>query len=315
MNVRDFLSQSIASIASVLFAFFIGAVIIRLIGRDPAVAIFSMFSVSLGDYFGIGSTLNLAAVLLLTGLAALVSFKAGIWNLGMEGQLYIGGLVGTAIALTLPSYGGLILILAYLAGIVAGGLYSALAGLLKARLKVNEIVSTIMLNYIALLLVDLVAGGPLHEKGSAINVTPPIPSGLRMPQFPGSTIQPTILLAILVAVGLAFLVKKTKLGFEIRMMAGNDRAAKYVGLNMASKTVLVMFISGALAGFAGCFLVFGISYSVFDGISKSYGYLGIGVALLASLNSIASVISAFLFSILNVGAVGMQASIPPLISP
>jgi len=307
LNRDDALRGTTASVISVLGAFGIGSLIIASIGKNPSLALFAMFSGALGGYYGLGSTLNLGAVLMLTGLAAVVSFSAGIWNIGMEGQLYVGSLSSVIVAFGLPGIGVITLFLAFAIGAITGGLYSALAGVLKAKFKVNEIVSTIMLNYVALLLVDWVAGGPLHKAGSALNETPPIADQLKLPTFPGSTVQPTIIIAIVLGLAIAFLLKRTKVGFELRMMRGNYRAAEYTGVRTARQVILAMFLSGGLAGLAGCFLVFGSSYSVFDGISRSYGYLGIGVALLASLNPVVSVLSALLFAILDVGGITMQA--------
>jgi len=281
--------------------------LIALIGKDPFAAIYTIFTGAVGGYYSLGSTLNLTTILVLTGLAGTVAFLAGIWNIGMEGQLYIGALSGAITAFALPGIGVLAVPLAFIIGTLAGGLYAALAGALKAKLKVNEIVSTIMLNYIAVLLVDWVGAGPLHNPGAALNETPPIPTQLAIPSIPGTTIQPGIIIAILLCFGLFYILTRTKFGFELRMTGGNYRAAEYVGVRAVRQTVTTMFISGALSGLAGCFLLFGSSYSVFDGISKSYGYLGIGVALLASLNPIGAIFSAFLFSVLDTGGIVMQA--------
>lgn len=277
------------------------------LGKNPFTAIYTLFTGALGGYYSIGSTLNLTSILILTGLAGIVAFSAGIWNIGMEGQLYMGAIFSVIVVFALPNIGGIVVPIAFVVGALAGGLYSALAGALKAVFKVNEIVSTIMLNYVALLFSDWVGGGPLHNPGAALNETPPIPSQFVIPDIPGTTIHPSIIVSILISIGLALLLTRTKFGFELRMMGGNYRAAEYVGVRIVRQTVLTMFLSGALAGLAGTFLVFGSSYSVFLGFSKSYGYLGIGVALLASLNSIAGVLSAFLFAILNIGGVTMQA--------
>ncbi len=307
MSLARFRSRIIASILSVAIAFGIGSVIILLLGKDPVLAIATIFSGSLGNPSGLGSTLNLAAVLLLTGLAALMAFSGGIINVGMEGQLYVGGLAAVAVSIAAPEIGLVGIPLAILVGIIFGALYSIVPAVLKAGLSVNEIVTTLLLNFVALLFVDYMTGGPLHQPGSALPRTPPIPDGYRLPALPGSTVSTSIFVAILANAAIAYLLRRTKFGFEIRIMGGNLRAARYVGIGIARNTVVAMLISGALAGLAGSILALGTTFFWFAGVSKFYGYLGIGVALLAQLNPIVTIASAIFFAVLNQGGIVMQS--------
>ena len=300
-------SQIIAALVSVAIAFGIGAIIIVLLGKDPVQAIYSIFSGSLGNVNGLAGTFNLASVLLLTGLATLVAFSGGVFNIGMEGQLYIGGLAAVAASLSFPGLGLVGIPFACLVAMFFGALFAFVPAVLKAKLNVNEIVTTLLLNFIALLFVSYMTGGPLHQEGSALPRTPPIPAGYELPTLPGTTINVGIFVAILASVGVAFLLRRTRFGFEIRIMGGNLRAANYVGVGLARNTVLVMLISGALAGLSGAMLGLGSAYFWFEGVSKSYGYLGIGVALLAQLNPIVVIISAIFFAVLNQGGITMQS--------
>ena len=296
-----------SSVLAVCIALFITGIIVEALGKNPFLAIFSIFNGALGSYFQIISTANLTSVLLLTGLASAVAFTAGVFNIGMEGQLYIGALASVAVTFGLSSIGYLAFPLIFLAGIVAGGAYAAIAGYLKVKFKVNEVVSTLLLNYVALLLIDYITGGPLSQKNAGLNTTPPIPHKFELTTLFGSPLNVTLIISIIAAMGIAFVFSRTKFGFGLRIMGGNPRAGPFVGMKLRQNVILTMFFSGGLAGLAGTFLVLGQSYSLFVGISKSYGYMGIGVALLAQLNPIASIVSAFFFSILSVGGATMQS--------
>jgi len=238
----------------------------------------------------------------------MIAFSTGVFNVGMEGQLYLGALATVAATIVLNPYGFIALPLAAIVGMAMGALYALLPGSLKAKIGLNEIVSTLLLNYVALFLVDYFAAGPIHQQGAALNITVAVPVGLRLPTLGETTLNPAIAVAILASVGMAFLLYKTKFGFEARMMAGNIRSAKYIGVDIPRNITLSMVASGALAGLAGAMLVLGITYAWFAGASKFYGYLGIGVALLAQLNPIAIIFSAFFFSVLNEGGIAMQSA-------
>jgi simple sugar transport system permease protein len=271
-------------------------------------ALFTIFEGALGNADAIGRTLNLTAILLLTGLATMIAFTSGVFNVGMEGQLYLGALATVATVVALHSYGFIASPLAAVAGMAAGASYAFIPASLKAKVGLNEIVSTLLLNYVALFLVDYFAAGPIHQQGAALNITVAVPLSLRLPILGETSLNPSIVVAILASVGMAFLIYKTKFGFEARMMAGNIRSAKYIGVNIPRNIVLSMVASGALAGLAGSMLVLGITFAWFAGASKFYGYLGIGVALLANLNPIAIIFSAFFFSVLNEGGIAMQGA-------
>lgn len=295
-----------ASLISITAAFGIGSLLIVIYGHDPVAAIYAIFDGALGNSVGISHTLNLTAILLLTGLATLIAFSAGVWNIGMEGQLYIGGMVSIIAIFATAPFPAIALPLAVVAGFLGGGVYALVPGFLKVKFGVNEIVSTLLLNYVALSIVDYIAGGPLHQEGAALNRTIPIPPEFRLSGLSGSTLNLSIIVAIMVTGAVAFILKRTKFGFEIRMMGGNIRAARYSGVKIAHRTLVTMTLSGALAGLAGSMLAVGTAYSWMSGVSKSYGFLGIGVALLAQLSPIAIGPSALFFSILNEGGIAMQ---------
>ena len=302
------LPRLVAPIISILIAFAVGGVLILLIGKNPVAAIYALFSGALGNSFALGNTINLAGVLLFTGLAALVAFTAGVWNFGEEGQLYIGSLAAVGVVFGLPSLGFMVVPVSLAASALAGALLASTAGVLKVKMNVFEGVSTILLNFIVFWVVDYVGAVPLHDPGASLNQTPLVPTQFTLQSFPGTLVQPYFLVGIGVAVAASYLLRKTKFGFEMRIMGGNVRAAQYVGLRTSRKVIQVMSISGALAGFAGGLMILGIAYSLFYGVSQSYGWLGIAVALLASLDPIACVFSAFFISILTIGGGVMQST-------
>ena len=297
-----------ATLISIGAAFGIGALLIILSGKDPIAATYAIFEGAFGNPYGLATTLNLAAVLLLTGLAALIAFTAGIWNVGAEGQLYIGGLAAASVAFALQNLGLVTQGLAILAGGAGGALFAAIPAVLKVKLNVNEIVSTLLLNSVALLIVGYFIEGPLRQPGSTFPTTPPIPKDAALSTYFGPTLNSSIVLAVLVNLMIAFLLNRTKLGFEVRIMGGNGRAARYAHIPIVRNALLTMAISGALAGIAGSILLLGTSHVWYGGVSKFYGYLGIGVALLVQLNPYAIVFSAIFFSMLNVGGISMQST-------
>ena len=303
MNFRSFFP-----IIAVVIAFAIGSIPILIFGVNPIHAYYTMFSGSLLDYHGLEYTINLAGVLILTALSALVAFKSRIWNIGGEGQLYMGAIAAVAVAQNLASLGTVALFLALISSSLAGALYASIGGFLKAKLQMDEIVTTILLNYIAILFLDFLVAptGPLRDTSQSNNQTLPIPVSARLPTIFSLGVNVSIIFSVSLAIIVYLVMNRTKLGFEMRMMGGKLEAARYAGVNVPRMILTVMLISGALAGLAGGFLVTGIRYVLFDGVSKIYGYVGIGVAMLGQLNSVAVIFSSLLFSILDIGGVAMH---------
>lgn len=239
--------------------------------------------------------------LIFTGLANAIAFKTGLFNIGVQGQFIVGGLGAVAVGL-IPGMPSVIhVILAILAGTVAGALWGALPGYLKARKGINEVVNTIMMNYIAMNLYDYVVLHPLNKKGQA--ETPPIKATAELWRFLGANnrLNVGIFIAIIVAVLVYFLFWKTTTGYEIRAVGLNQYAAEYGGINVKKNIVLAMVISGAIAGLGGACHLTGVTHigQEIGGNPPSYGFDGITVALIAKSHPIGVIFSAFLIGMLN----------------
>ncbi len=252
---------------------------------------------------------------ILVGLAVALSFRAGMFNIGAEGQYFAGGLVSVYVAYSvtgLPIY--LHLPLALLAGIVGGGLWGAIPGLLKALTGAHEVINTIMMNYIAFALSDWLLNGPMKRPGGYRPISPEIQPSAALPQFFSSPIRlhAGIILAILAALFVYWLLFKTTIGFELRTVGANPRAARYAGMNLTKNYVLAMFLSGGLAGLAASNDILGLIGYMPIAFSAGYGFDSIALALLGRSHPAGVVLAALLFGTLRAGATRMQsvAAIP-----
>lgn len=293
---------------AVLASLAVLVVVVAALGANPARAATSLLRGALGSRFGLGETLTIASVLMLTGLAAAIPFRAGLWNIGGEGQMYAGAVATTAVAFGLPAgVPHAVHVLACLAaGVVGGALWGLVPGLLKVRFGANEVITTLMLVYVAIYLVD---GGISHWWPSRAQTTPPIPESATPATILAGMSVTWASLAAVLAVPLAwFVLFRTHLGFEIRATGDNVRAAQLAGIEPPRVRVLAFVIGGAFGGAAGAIAVIAISQALVSNFSGSFGYIGIAVALMARLHPAWMVGSALLFSVLRVGANQMQVS-------
>ncbi len=254
-------------------------------------------------------TLVRATPMLFAGLAVALAFRAGILNIGAEGQLLTGASAAAAVAITLPASMGLAgAALALCAGVLAGGLWAAVAAVLRQRFGVLEVISTIMLNVIALNVTGLLVRGPLQEATRTFPQSDMVDAALRLPRLvAGTRLHAGVALAIGSALALAWFLRATAPGFRLRMTGANPRAAASAGGIDVSRVSLLAFIaSGALAGLGGAVEVTGVTYALYENLSPGYGYTAIAVALLARLNPSAAIGSALVFGALEAGASAMQ---------
>jgi simple sugar transport system permease protein len=267
-----------------------------------------MFTGAFGSLDALADTLMRATPLLLTALGTTVAFKGGQWNIGGEGQIYFGALGATLTALAfsgLPLW--LHLPLCVVGGFLGGALWALPAGLLKAGRGVSEIITTLMLNYVAVFLIGYLVNGPLQGASDFMPQTATIPETARLPLLSdGARLHAGAVLALLLVIAVYFLLQRTTLGYNFRAVGENARASRYGGIRVPLVIVLVMAISGGLSGLAGANEVLGYHYRLFDGISPGYGFTGIIVALLGRLNPFGALASSVLFSGLIVGANEMQ---------
>jgi ABC-type uncharacterized transport system permease subunit len=254
-------------------------------------------------------SLVLSTPYIFAGLSVAVGFRCGLFNIGAEGQFFMGALAAAFVGYSivgLPAY--VHLPLAILAGALAGAFWAAIPGFLKARFGAHEVVNTIMMNWIAFRLSDWLLTGPM-KSGGFRPVTPNVEVTAEIPRFFPDPLRFNwgFVLALLAALFVYWFLFKTTLGFEVRAVGANPDAAKYAGMSVTRNFVLVMTISGALAGLAGTVQVLGVDHWVGQGFSAGYGFDSIALALLGKSHPLGVVLSALLFGILRGGATSMQS--------
>jgi simple sugar transport system permease protein len=314
------------SVGAVVLALLIGAVILALAGGDPLAAYAQIARSSFGGIDVFSDTLVKATPLILVGLACTLAFRMRLWNIGAEGQFFMGAWGASAVVLaplvTAETPGWIVITLMLLAGMAAGALWGFVPGYLKARYNVNEIISTLMLNYIAIAWNDFFIFGVWSEGG--FQMSPTFPRNAWLPRlsdlarsisaFSGLTLHLGLLFALLAAVVVWLILNRSRWGYEIRLIGDNKRAAEYAGVPIKRQIVLVMMLSGALAGLAGMSEISGVVHRLQGAISPGYGFTGIIVAWLAKLNPFAVIVVSILFGALILAGREIQPSgIPKLI--
>jgi simple sugar transport system permease protein len=305
--------------ASAIAALLVGAVMIAALGANPIDGYHALISGAFGGSYALGSTAVKAVPLLLVGVGICIAFRANVFNIGGEGQIAMGGLAGTATALVLPNLPAPVLIpLVLLAGALGGGAWGAIPGAFKAYFNVNEILSTIMLNLVAVQLMNYLLAGPMvdHSAGTVGGLIPQtrlLPKSSWLPILvPNTQLHLGVVIAVLVAVGAYVLLWRTGFGFRVRAVGLSRDAATYAGMPVRRTITLAMTLSGGMCGLAGSMLVFGsISHRMvtdgsLTGFTGSAGFNGIVVALFGGLNPLWTIVSAFIFAGLLVGGTAMQ---------
>lgn len=298
----------IIPLISVLLALLLGGIFLSITGQKPLAVYTIMFTDSLGSKYGFTETIVKAIPLMLTALGVSVAFKMKLWNIGAEGQLYMGAMGASWLPLTFPTLPvyfmlpGMVVL-----GMTAGGLWALLTAIPRAIWKVNEIITTLMLNYVAILWVDYLVFGPWRDpKGSNFPITAAFPEAARLPGLFNSRIHAGLFFALALAVILFIVFKYSRWGYSINVIGSSERAASYAGMNIKRNILLVMFLSGAISGLAGMAEVSGIIGKLQHGISPGYGYTAIIVAWLSKLNPLAILIVSVLFGALQVGGYAVQ---------
>jgi ABC-type uncharacterized transport system permease subunit len=288
-------------------------------GFDIALALRALANGAAGSWYALGSgTLVRATPLILTGLAVAIAFRAGVFNIGAEGQFLVGAAAGAAIALAAHSLPRVVTIPAILlVGALAGGAWASIAAVLRVRFHVLEVISTIMLNFVAANLVSYLVRGPLQEPTHIYPQTSTFAVAAQLPRF-GATTRLHVGFAIAIAACLAgwWMIRYTAAGFRLRAVGANPYAARSAGgIDVDGVTMRAFLISGALAGLAGAIEVSGVTYALYENISPGYGYTAIAVALLARLDAAAVIGTGILFGALEAGASAMQrdAGVPSVV--
>jgi simple sugar transport system permease protein len=285
-------------------------VMLVLLGYDPIHAASALLNGAFGSWHAFGSgTLVRATPLILTGLAVAIAFRAGVFNIGAEGQFVMGATAATAVALYAPQVDSAVaVVLGFAAGAGLGAVWAAIAAVLRTRFHVLEVISTIMLNFAAMYLVSYLVRGPMQEPTHVYPQTAPIPRTAELPRLPGGTRLHLGFFVAVAAAGIAWWsMRSTAAGFRLRVTGANPYAASSAGRIDVRRVVFSAFaISGALAGLAGAIEVQGVTFALYENISPGYGYTAIAVALLARLDAALVVPAGILFGALEAGAAAMQ---------
>ncbi len=296
--------QILIPLAAIFISLVIAAIFILLIDKNPLLAFYNMFVGSMGTKFALNETIVKAAPLILTGVAVAIAFKAKYWNIGAEGQLYAGALAATWFGImNLPLPAPLYILLEIVVGFTAGALWSLIAGYLKAKLQVDDVVTTLLMNFIMIYIVQGILNGPWRNPKTMYPSSVAIAKNAELPLLiPHSRVHAGIILSILAVIFMYILIRKTKLGFEIVATGSNPKAAKFLGINTIKTIIIVSIISGGIAGLAGVGELCGVQYHLISGISPGYGYSGIVIAMLGGLNSIGVLLAAIYFAVVINGA-------------
>jgi len=295
-----------------LFSFFISlfltAILLAVFKTNPFITYAAMFQGAFGSWPNFTETLVKAIPLMLAGLGVLIAFRLKFWNIGAEGQLTFGGIAATWVALFwspfLPSW--MVLPAAILVGMLAGALWAGIPALLKVRLKVDEVLTTLMLNYVAILFAEHLYYGPWRDpKGFGFPGTPPFPEFAWLPRIAGRA-HLGLVFALVLALIIWFILNRTRWGFELDVIGNNPSVAQTQGIMIARNIFIALLLAGALSGLAGVCEVTGISRRLQQGLSIGYGYTAIIVAWLAQLNPIAAIFVAVLIAALLVGGDQVQ---------
>ncbi|WP_150272983.1 ABC transporter permease [Paenibacillus tepidiphilus] len=307
----------VVPIVAVIMGFLVGAVVMLIGGYDPIAAYSALFKRVFGSPYDFGEAIREMTPLMFTGLAVAFAFRSGMFNIGADGQVLIGmtaaSIVGIKLAGT-PTY--LLVPLAVIAAGLAGGLWAGFAGFLKAKRGINEVITTIMLNWIALYLSNYIIKNFLLLQGQNRSVDNPASMSMTFLNslFDNARVHWGTVLALVAAVFFYVYLWKTKQGYEMRAVGFNPHAAEYAGMNVGRNVIKAMFISGVFAGLAGAGEVLGVfHYQSIFAASPGYGFDGIAVALLGLTHPFGVILAAILYGMLTYGSAGMSfgADVPP----
>ncbi|MDF2472954.1 MAG: inner-rane translocator [Anaerocolumna sp.] len=300
-------SDFILSMIAMVCSFLVAGIFILLVGQSPVAAYIALFQGAFGSVSSIANTLCKSVPLMFTGIAVAFAMKGGLLNVGAEGQLYIGALASVVLALKLPNLPGFILLpVSILFGCLGGMVWGGIAGFLKAKRGVNEVIVTLMMNYIAILFTSYLVNGPFKAEGM-VPQTEVVPTGAAFPKLiPRTQLTVTLFLAILVVILVYLFLQKTSWGYEIRAVGENSSAAEAGGIHITKTTILTMAISGGIAALAGISESLGTYGRFIDNFSPSFGFTGIAIAVLGKGNPFGTIITAILFGAMDAGSMRMN---------
>jgi simple sugar transport system permease protein len=292
----------------VVLVFGVGSIAMLLAGVSPLVGFGAMFDGAFGTTSEVAETLVQATNLLFPALGIALAFRAGLFNIGAEGQLLLGGFAAGWLGAQYPMPGYLAVPVVLLAGALAGGVWGAIPGFLRARFGANEVIATLMLNFVAVLLTTYLVTGPLQQGSAGATETAGLPKPAQLPDLiANSRLTWAFVIALVLAVVLWWVLRRTVFGYELRAAGDAPEAAKRAGIDLGRTALIAMALSGAIAGLGGATIVSGVLHRFNVGLSPGYGFIAIAVALVGNLNPLWIVVASIGFGMLASGGIAMQA--------
>jgi simple sugar transport system permease protein len=302
--------QVLIPVAAVVLSLATGALLLLAVGADPVSAYESMFKAAFGSVFSASVTLGKAIPRLMAALGIALALRAGLWNIGAEGQIYVGGAASTAVVLAAPDLPfPMVLVLALAAGALAGALWGAIPGIMRASRGISEVITSLMLVYVAIQLTNYLLEGPWVVPHSTFPATEPFPSEARLPiLWQGTLFNAGVIIALLSLVLAWALSDRSTFGLKLRAFGGGEQAARFAGVRVKRLIVAAMAVSGAFAGLAGSVEILGVRGRLLEGFSPGYGFEAIAIALIGRLQPAGILLAAVFFGALDAGAAGLLTS-------
>ena len=292
---------------AIVLSFIVGGLIILIQGASPIVAFKYLFIGSMGSPTNIGMTIAKATPLIYTSLAAAFAYKCGVFNLGGEGQFIMGSIAACVVSLKIGIEGPFATILCLLAGVIVGGLWGLIPGILKITRGLNEMIVSIMLNYVATLFMGVVYTSWLRD--GSVPQTAAVPDATKLSKvIPTMRFTWAFVIAILIGLGIYYFLFYTSMGFKLRAVGINATASKFNGFPVKRYMLMSFITSGAIAGIGGAAELLGTQFRLINGFASGYGFDGVAMALIGQLNPIATMVVANFFAMLRIGATTMQAA-------
>jgi general nucleoside transport system permease protein len=302
-------------LGAVLLALLVGAAMLLLLGVNPFEAYAAMLNGVFGSWYGFTQSFVKAIPLLLVGLGICIAFRASVINIGAEGQIILGALAATWFSIQFGAWPPVLLITATIfVGFIAGAIWGFIPGILKSRMAVNEILSTVMMNAIALQLLNWLLRGPLMDPagvkaGTFLPQSQRLPDNVWLPRVPQTLLHFGLVIAIILAIGVYIFLWRTTIGYRIRAVGLNPDASRYAGIPVPSYQALALTLAGGFAGLAGVVEVIGVQHRLMGGITSGYGFTGIVAALFGGLHPLGLIPASWLFGALLVGGDSMQRAV------
>jgi len=307
INIKKYLTVFAIPIFSIFLAFLMGAVIMILIGANPLIAFSALFKGAFGTTAGVGTTLNKATPLIFTTLCACFAYKCGVYNLGGEGQFLIGATSAFCVLYLTSSHGIFGIFLAILTGALAGGIWGLIPGILKIGRGLNEMIISIMLNYVATLFMGVIYTSWIRDQ--TMPQTPSVDKSLMLSRvIPSMRFTWSFIIACLIGLLMYYVLYRTSSGFKLRAVGLNPTASKFNGFPVKAFILSSFIISGAIAGLGGAADLLGTQYRLINGYASGYGFDGVAMALIAQLHPIAAIVVCIFFAALRVGSTSMQVA-------